>query len=197
MLKKIFLKTKLPDKGYFESLKMVLYNNLFRINTFLIFEFDLQSEFESPSLSSEYEIKVLHHKELERFLPKNRNNLPREFSMDKIHGVEHCVVVLKDDQIAHISWLYMKGNPNRWFSLANDEASISYSYTFPEFRGKSLFPNVILASAKWLKDQNFKRILEAPNKNTIFTLNSFKKIPNFKKIGIVIQWFIFRPKFKA
>ena len=195
MLKKIIFKLQWADNLSLTALIKILYANLIKINKFIIFELDLNHDFASPSLKESYEIKVIHNKELEQYLPKGKK-LSREFNIHTIHGIEYCVVVLKNNEVAHISWIFMQGDRNRWFDLQRDEASLNYSFTFPEFRGKSLFPKAIVYSALWLKNRGIRKLLEAPHENTIFTINSFKKIPNFNRIGFLVQWTFHRPKFR-
>ena len=196
MFKKIILKLKWADNLSFNALAKILYTNLIKINKFIIYELDLTQKFAPPILDDGYEIKIIHNKELKQYLPQGKN-LSREFSIHIIHGIEYCVVVLKDYEIAHISWIFMNGDRNRWFDLKRDEASLNYSFTFPEFRGKNLFPKAIISSALWLRKRGVRKLLEAPHENTIFTINSFKKIPNFYRIGLLIQWAFYRPKFVA
>ena len=196
MIKGFIHKAKLEDSGLFMSLLKILYFNLIKKNRFIIYQFDLAQDFNSPSIRKPgWEIKVLYYKELEKYVPKEKD-LPREFKAYEIDGVKYCTVVLKDNQIAHIHWIYMKGDKNRWFNLKDGEASISYAFTFPEYRGQGLFPQAILASAQWLTKNKFIRILEAIHEGTIYTHKSFKKLPNMKTIGMLTHWCFYRPKFQ-
>lgn len=194
MFKKMYLKLKLADNNPFVSFLNIIYYNLIKINRFPVYEFDLKKDFDLPQLDENYEIKVISASELENYLPSNKK-LSREFSIHKIHGIKQCVVVLKNKSAVHISWIFIQGDKNRWFNLKKGEASLNYSFTFPEFRGQNIFPQAILVSAQYLKNEGYSRILEAPHENTINTINSFKKIKYFRKIGVIVQWFFFRPKF--
>jgi len=194
MLKKIYLKLQLADKNPLVSLLNAIYFNLIKINRFPVYEFDLKNKIELPVLDKIYEIKVLPAAGLEEYLPKNKT-LSREFTIHKIYGIKECVVVLKNNIIVHISWIFVKGNKNRWFDLQKGEASLNYSFTFPEFRGQNLYPCAILVAAQYLKNKGFNKILEAHHENTSNTYNSFQKIKYLKKVGVITQWFIFRPKF--
>lgn len=196
MFKRIILKTKLADDRPFSALLKIIYFNLIKINKFIIYEFDLTKSFDSPSLKEpDWEIKVLHYKELEKYIDESKD-LPREFKMYEIDGVKYCVVVLRNNQVAHISWIYIRGDKNRFFDLRDNEVDLNYCYTFPEFRGKGLFPQALLTSVKWLKKKGFTRILMNVHGETLFMINSLKKVKNAKKIGTLIHWFVYRPKFK-
>ena len=126
----------------------------------------------------------------------NEKKLPRELRMYEIDGVKYCVVVLKDNEIAHISWIYMKGDKNRWFNLRDDEAHINYCFTYPQYRGKGLFPKALMGAARWLKERNFTRIFMDVHRGTTFMINSLKKVPRMKKIGTLTHWCFYRPKFR-
>jgi hypothetical protein len=196
MLGRIIKKIRWADNNLISSFLKVLYYNIVKVNHFAIFEFDLGQEFLGPSLDPEYyKISVMDHRELARCIA-GHGDLPREFLMHSIDGVRYCVVVTSGEHIAHISWIYLKGDVNRWFDLADDEAHCNYSFTFPEFRGKRLHSQAVLASAEWLKKRSYRRILMDANTETTFVLNSAKKIDGIKRIGTLTHWFLYRPKFR-
>jgi hypothetical protein len=179
------------------SVLMVLYYNTIRINRFIIDEFDLTKDFQGPSLDpTKFDIRVMDYKELSVAIAC-RENLPREFGMHDIHGVKYCTLITSENKICHISWIYLNGDKNRCLDLAIDEAQVNYSFTFPEFRGLALFPQALLASAEWLKQRGYKRIIMAGHEGTIFMRNSLNKIEGVKRIGTLTQWFLYRPKFRS
>jgi hypothetical protein len=195
MFEKIILKFHWADNSFIKSFLKILYGNIIKVNRFIIYELDITKDFFLPPLDEHFTIKVIQSHNLKKYMPKAKN-LSREFNIHRIYGIEHCVIVLKNNEICHISWIFMHGDRNRWFELQKDEASLNYSFTFPEFRGRNLFPHAILASARWLRDRGVTRLLEAPHEGTIFTIKSFNKIANFRQVGILSQWFIYRPRFK-
>lgn len=196
MLKRIIFKTKLAEERLFIALLKMIYFNLIKINKFIIYEFDLTKSFDAPSLEEpDWEIKIINYKEVEKYLPKGVH-LPLEFKMHEIDGVEYCVVILSNNQIAHISWIYIRGDKNRFFDLRDNEAELNYCFTFPEYRGKGLFPQALLASVQWLKKEGFTKIFMAVHEGTIFMINSLKKVSNAKEIEIITHWCLYRPKFR-
>ncbi len=197
MFSRALKKLKWSDNDVISSIFKVLYYNIFKINRFAIFEFDLSQEIPAPFLDfNKYTMKIMDYEELKK-ITMDKKNLPREFEMHEIDGVRYCVVIMANKDFGHISWIYLKGDKNRWFNLKEDEAHVNYSFTFPGFRGAAFFPNALLECAKWLKDQKFRRIIMDVHEETIFMIKSMQKIKEVKRIGTLSQWFIFRPKFKS
>lgn len=194
MLQKIIKKIKTADNGHIAALLNLLYFNFIKVNRFIIYEIDLSVDLEMSSLNTaNVDFKVIHYEELKDYLPAGENP-PSEFFMHEIDGVRHCVVALKNNLIAHISWLYLKGDKNRWFNLNDVEAQINYNYTFPEFRGKGLNALALMALARWLKQRNYQRLLIEVHEETHFMISSLKKVPAVKQIGLLSQWCFYRPK---
>jgi hypothetical protein len=196
MLQRAIKKIRWADSNIMASILKVLYYNVIKINRFAIFEFDLTQEFAGPSLDPQkYQVSVMNFEDLARVVA-GKENLPREFYMNEIDGVRQCVLVMSGDRIGHISWIYLKGDKDRWFDLKDDEAHVNYSFTFPGFRGIAFFPEALRASAVWLKNHNYRRIIMDVHEETIFMINSMKKIAEVKRIGTLTHWFLYRPKFK-
>lgn len=198
MFDRILKQANWADGSFYKGLFKMVYFNTLKKNRFLIYELkveDLEEKLENE-IQGKYEIKILTNKELEMYLPKKKLYLPREFSMHEIHGVENCTVVLYENEIAHICWIYKKGDKNRWFNLKEDEVHYNYGFTFPEYRGEGLFPKGLLVTGLWLKKRGYRRILMDVHEDTIFMVRSLKKVAAVKNIGTLTHWFIFRPKFK-
>lgn len=195
MLRNVIKKLRRTDENFFISILKILYLNIIKVNRFNIYEFDLGQDFPSPSLdANKYTVQIIDHNELKK-LSMGKSNLPREFDMHEIDGVRYCVLIMSGDNFGHISWIYLKGDKNRWFDLKEDEAHVNYSYTFQGHRGAAFFPNALLACAAWLKSRNYRRIIMDVHEETIFMVKSMKKIKEVKQIGVLKQWFIYRPKF--
>lgn len=196
MFRRIIDQGRWADMSVLQGLLRMVYFNTIKINRFLIYELNLKDIKEDGHDKDGYIIKTIQYDEMEKYLPQNRN-LPREFRMHKIHGVKYCTLVLIDNTIAHICWVYMKGDKNRWFNLMGDEAHCNYVFTFPEYRGKGLFPKGLVATSLWLKKKGFRRVLINVHEETVFMINSLQKIPEVRNIGVLTQWFIYRPKYKG
>ena len=196
MLNHYLKRLKWDNTSIFMTLFKIFYYNVCRINRFVIFELHLGQDIRGPRLNpDEFTLKILDFKELERIIPDQKLR-PRELWMNQADGVKNCVVVMQGDQIAHISWIYMKGDKNRWFNLTEKQAHVNYSATDPKFRGKNLFPEALLHAARWLKDNKFETIIMDVHEETKFMLRSMEKIREVKKLGVLSQWFLYRPKYK-
>lgn len=196
MIKRVSIVVKWALSGASGNLMRLLYFNLFKKNTFLIYQMDLTNEIELfPFPLANFQVKLLKHYELSEFC-FHFENPPRELFMHEIDGVEHAIAIFKDDQIAHISWIYLKGDRNRWFELADDEAQLNYSYTFTHFRGQGLFPHALLYAANWLQIRGFRRLWMEVHMETQFMMRSLQKVPRMQKVGTLTHWCIYRPKFR-
>lgn len=196
MLDHYFKRLKWDNTSIFMTLVKVFYYNVCKINRFVIFELHLGQEIRAQGLDPfDFTLKILSYKELEKLIPIQKLK-PREYWMYQADGVKNCVVVLHGDQIAHISWIYMQGDKNRWFNLKEKQAHLNYSITDPQFRGKNLFPEALLHAARWLKSNEYETIIMDVHEDTKFMLRSMEKIREVKKIGVLSQWFIYRPKYK-
>jgi hypothetical protein len=195
LIKRMIMKAKWENDRPLIDLLNILYFNLFKINRFIVYEFDLSNNFTPPPLPGpNWEIKLIHFSDLERYIAGIKN-MPREFYMHKIDNVENCVLILNGLKIAHISWIYIKGNKNRWFNLREDEVHFNYNYTCVGYRGNGLLSQALYATAAWAKKREYKRIVTAVHEETIFAIRGFDKVPEMKKVGILSQWSFCRPKY--
>jgi GNAT superfamily N-acetyltransferase len=194
MLTRFRKKLRIGEKWDARTLLKLLYFNLVKINRFNIYEIDLGTTFETAKSSmDEWDFRVIEHHELRNFRPPG-DHPPREYYMNEIDGVRRCVVAVKDDTVASISWLYLKGDPNRWFALNDREAQVNYVYTFPAFRGKGLCGKTLMALAGWLKQKNYQRLLIEVHEGTGDMISCLKKVPGVEQIGILTHWCFYRPK---
>ena len=196
MLKKIILKLRTPDDNMVSALLKSLYFNIFRTNTFILYGLNLQQEIDFSKLYPMGDnAKIMTHRELKAYTSM-KNDLPREFFMNAIDGVEYCGVILKNKKIACICWLYFRQHPNRWYVLGEDEAILNYVYTAPEYRGKGYFPIALLKCVQWLQERNYRRVIIPVHSETLYMIRSLRKVAEVEKVGSVRHWFLFRPKFE-
>jgi len=194
-MRRIIQRTKAYDQRFAVGLAKLFYSNL-KVNRFVVYEMDLTQEIKSfTDIRSDYDLRVLKYDDLGAYLPE-LEELPSEFHMHEIDGVENCVVALKNGRIAHISWLYLKGDQDRWFDLAEDQADLNYSLTLPEHRGKALFPQALIEAVRWFRENNINTILMEVHESTKNMIRSMKKVPEVNQIGILTHWFLYRPKFE-
>lgn len=195
MIAKILQRAKAYDKRLAVGIVKLILANL-KVNRFVVYEMDLTQEIKTfADIKSNYDLKVLKYNEIEPYFP-DMDELPSEFYMHETDGVEHCVVALKDGKIAHISWLYLKGDRDKWFDLGEDQAHLNYSLTLPEHRGKALFPQALIEAVKWFRENSINTILMEVHESTANMIKSMRKVPEVNQIGMLTHWFFYRPKFK-
>lgn len=79
LIKRTIMKAKWTNDRPLIGLLKIIYFNLFKKNRFIIYEFDLSSNFSPPPLPRDnWEIKVLHFSNLEKYI-SGMKNLQREF----------------------------------------------------------------------------------------------------------------------
>jgi len=83
--------------------------------------------------------------------------LPREFYYDRIHGVKTCYVALHGEEIAHIYWLYFKGDDSRFLVLGDGVVELNYNTTLPQFRGRGLMSKMQAYILRDLKSEGYRK----------------------------------------
>ena len=76
---------------------------------------------------------------------KRRRDVPWELKCDQYDGVTDFFVHRCSQGIGHISWVYFEHHPNRILRLRDGECEVKFCLTFPEFRGRGLYPSALKA----------------------------------------------------
>lgn len=112
-------------------------------------------------------------------LENNRKNLessPWELNCHLYDGAEDFFVYKNSDgTIAHISWLYYQDNPNRLIYLGKDECEVKYSLTFTQFRGKGIYPAILVKIQNYLKEKKCRRVFICVEKNNLSSIKGIGK----------------------
>jgi RimJ/RimL family protein N-acetyltransferase len=184
---KEFKKTAYHHYGHniLSIFKFIYYSGL-RINTFIIYEKDLNEELLSHNLDPDFKVITPTEEELETF--RKGLDLTREFYYDKVHGVKKCYLVFCKNEIAYIHWIYRKGDPNRFLILGDGVAELNYNTTVPKFRGRGLMAKMILYIFHDLKKQGYKKAVGVIHENNIPGVKSAERagwceIGRIKTIG--------------
>lgn len=107
--------------------------------------------------SNEIEIRKGHVDELDEYC-KKCNQRAWEYQCHKFDDVKDFFIARNDDTIMCITWIYKKGDPNRFLIMGDKQALLQYGLTLPEFRGCGLLPAVLKAIAKYLKNQGCEKV---------------------------------------
>jgi ribosomal protein S18 acetylase RimI-like enzyme len=182
VLRKLFFTLKNFKKtayGYYgnrpSSMMLYIYYGLFRVNTFLIFECDLRANTFESSIESPFRALAPTLEELDH-LRKGRD-LPREFFYDEIHNVTNCCLALFEEEIAHIHWLYFKGDYSRFLILNDGTCELNYFFTLPKYRGRGISSIMLAHSARHLRELGYEKAAVVVHQNNVSFIKNVKKLP--------------------
>lgn len=113
---------------------------------------------------------------------KHLGRVPWEFQCHRYDRVTDFFVYKKNGTIGHISWLYYKDDPNRTLRLGDKECEIVFCLTFPEFRGKGLYPAALQTIQRYLKEQGYQRCFICVNDDNLSSIRGIEK-SGFQRAG--------------
>jgi len=156
-----FLKILRSQSRYlsFRELIALVQQVLFKVDNIVIYKKDLYTDIAdlpSPGVAGAFCKGDLQ--ELEATWSR-MNHPPWEFMCSVYDNVTDCFVFkTTDGQIAHISWIYYKADPNRIIDLRENEAEIKYSLTLPEYRGQGLYSSALAHIQHFLMTKGYGRV---------------------------------------
>ncbi len=153
------------------SVPKFIYYSFFKINTFIVFVMDLTRELPPHELDSDFTVVKPTIEEL-RAYREGLDHLPREFYYDELHGIKNVYLVLCNNEIAYIHWVYVKGDPNRFLRLSDGVAELNYNTTLPKFRGRGLMKKMMRYIHLDLKKQGFTKACGLANADNIPAVKS-------------------------
>jgi RimJ/RimL family protein N-acetyltransferase len=168
---------------HFSTLVLLFVESLFKVERILIFvkELNNASSLKDDSCDSMY-VKKGEVNELKN-IRKDMESPPWEFCLDIYDKITHFFIYQNNDGIiGHISWIYYKGNPNRFIELASDEAEIKYSLTIPKYRGRGLYPKTLAKIQTYLKGKEYKRVFICVDEKSYASIKGIQKA-SFKFIA--------------
>ncbi|MBI5643647.1 MAG: GNAT family N-acetyltransferase [Deltaproteobacteria bacterium] len=152
---------------------VLLKNAFFRSDEILIYRKDLDSM--KGCSKNDGDISIGRVDELE-YARRKIPSPPWEFYCHIYDRVtDFFLYKAKNGEIAHISWIYKKGDPNRIIDLGPQESEIKYSLTFPEFRGKGIYPAVLFKIQDHLRDKGVKRVFICVHQNNTPSIKGIQK----------------------
>jgi RimJ/RimL family protein N-acetyltransferase len=166
----------------------MIYHSALKINTFVLFERELNDAIDPVGLSSEYTVIKPSTEELEDM--RARQELPREFFCDRFHGVKTCYVVMHGAEPAYIHWIYVKGDANRFLRLDEGVAEVNYITTLPKFRGRKLMVRMMVLTMNELKASGCKKLVSVVNTYNPPAIKSmraagFKEVRTIRTLGLL------------
>ncbi len=136
----------------------LVWKALFRSERILIYSVSLQQPVAVDRAVTPVPIVKGDARELEHDR-KKLQRVPWELMCDLYDGVQDFFVFRDtgNGALGHISWLYYNGDPNQTLRLGDRECEIRFCLTFPEFRGRGLYPAALRAIQRYLKERGFER----------------------------------------
>lgn len=136
----------------------LVWKALFRSERILIYSASLQQPVVVDRGVSPVPIVKGDTRELEQDR-KKLQRVPWELMCDVYDGVKDFFVFRDagNGALGHISWLYYNGDPNQTLRLGDRECEIRFCLTFPQFRGRGLYPAALRAIQKHLTERGFER----------------------------------------
>jgi len=171
-LKELFIYFK--KKGFFETIKRIR-SRYFSVSRFIIYRRDLHENYEGVQLGPEYNV-IIDDFILLNEIRNKRNDLPREFYVDRTHGGKHFYLVLKGKDVAYIHWVLLKGDYSRFFKLQDGaSAELNYNITLPAHRGNRLMAKTINFICTDLEKKGYKVLWGAASAGNILSHKSLRK----------------------
>lgn len=164
------------------SLLKFIYYSVARINTFLVYEADLDREFPELTLNPDYRVIKPSFDELDKV--RKGKDLPREFYYDKLLNVKTCYLVFKGDEIAYIHWVFIKGDYNRFLILNDGVAELNYNTTLPKFRGDRLQSKMVAYICRDLKEMGYRRVVGVTHESNPASIKSIERA-GWRKIAAI------------
>jgi RimJ/RimL family protein N-acetyltransferase len=111
-----------------------------------------------------------------------RRPTPWELQCDVYDGVRDFFVYTDAGTVGHISWLYYKDDPNRILQLQDGECEVKFCLTFPEFRGRGLYPAALRAIQEHLQERGYVRCFICVKTDNAASIHGIEKA-GFVRVG--------------
>ncbi len=154
---------------------VLIFKSLFKIDHILIYSRDLTKDIASSRNHTVGGYVKKGNQAAIESIRKNMHGPSWEFSCDIYDRVKDFFIYNQNGVIGHISWVYYKDDPNRILNLHDDEGEIKYSLTLPQFRGRGVYPTVLMAVQKYLKEQGYKRLFICTRQENLSSVRGIEK----------------------
>ena len=111
-----------------------------------------------------------------------RRPVPWELQCDVYDGVRDFFVHKQNERLGHVSWLYYKGDPNRILRLDEGDCEVKFCLTFPEFRGRGLYPAALQVIQLYLKERGYRRCFICVKSDNPASIRGIEKA-GFRRVG--------------
>lgn len=172
------------------NLLIKIYYSFIRMNRFEVFVFN-QTSNSSDSSVGDRGISITDFSQLDKY--RASDYVPKELCCDKMHLVTSCRIVVIDNELAYIHWIYTKGNQSRFIKLVDGVAEINNVLTFPRFRGQKIAAKELRCSAEQLRKEGYRKIVAVIHDQNIASIKSFASA-GFVQTNVIRAWGPFHRK---
>ncbi|MDZ7833622.1 MAG: hypothetical protein U5L07_17890 [Desulfobacterales bacterium] len=145
-----------------------------RILKFRINAIDLDYNFNGRELDPEYTVIIDDLSVLDK-LRKERDDLPREFYVDKTHGGKKFHLVLLDSEPVYIHWLFGKGEFSKFCDIQDEKTvELQFGYTMPKFRGKRIMAKAMNYTCQDLRLKGYKRVVNVVSEGNVNVIKGMR-----------------------
>lgn len=154
---------------------MLILKNVYQSDPLLIYTYNLKHFTKEASTElTDYDVSKGTLTDLET-VKKPINPIPWEFQCNIFDKVTDFFVAKDSNGIKCICWIYYSEDHNRILKLGPNEAEIKFCLTLPEARGKGLYPAVINAILKYLKDNGLANVYMCVHKDNKSSIRGIEK----------------------
>lgn len=130
--------------------------------------------FNGRELDPEYTVIIDDLSVLDK-LRKERDDLPREFYVDKTHGGKKFHLVLLDSEPVYIHWLFGKGEFSKFCDIQDEKTvELQFGYTMPKFRGKRIMAKAMNYTCQDLRLKGYKRVVNVVSEGNVNVIKGMR-----------------------
>ncbi len=183
------------SKKGFKATILRIYSNYFNIKTFVLYKRELRED--PANIIFEKEFKCFQSNlELLKEIRNKKDDMPREFYLDKTHRATFFYLTYYKKELACILWIFPKGEYSRFFNIQDEKAvELNYMFTLSSFRGKRLQGKTVDWVCKDLKERGYNKVLLAISSTNISARKGME-LTCFREFHRIKSYFSYVKKIK-
>lgn len=153
-------------KGLRETAKRI-FTRYGRVLKFRINAVDLTKDFKGIPLGPEYTVIKDDLNALDK-IRNSREDLPREFYIDKTHKGKRFYLFLYNSEPVFIHWVFGKGEFSKFCDIQDEKTvELQYAYTLPPHRGKRVMAKALDYTCKDLKRKGYEKVVNVVSEGNV------------------------------
>ncbi|RJP41183.1 MAG: hypothetical protein C4548_09500 [Desulfobacteraceae bacterium] len=194
MKKLLELYIYIQKKGFKDTAKRIK-SRYTKIIKYRINAIDLDDNLDNSIDKIEYAV-IIDDLALLENLRKPRDDLPREFYIDKTHGGKKFFLFLLNSEPVYIHWVFGKNEYSKFCNIQDEKTvELQFGYTMPAFRGKQILAKALDYTCQHLRWKGYKRVVNVVSEGNVNCIRGMKA-SGLKPIAHVTSYFSFIKKVK-